>query len=48
VMAGMYVPGDSLLGHMGVQVPRDTICPRHREEPPVEEALPDQARAGGA
>ena len=24
VIAGMYVPGDSPLGHMGVQVPRDT------------------------
>ena len=24
VIAGMYVPGDSLLGHMGVQVPTDT------------------------
>ncbi len=29
VMAGMYIPGDSLLGHMGVQVPRDT-SPRVR------------------
>jgi hypothetical protein len=25
MIAGMYVPGDSLPGHMGVQVPRDTI-----------------------
>jgi hypothetical protein len=29
-MAGMYVPGDSPLGHMGVQVPRDTIRPKQQ------------------